>query len=244
MAVDTKSAPGTRESAAGTNEEQDQPAGSAAAPDPSGAQRTTPTDPDPVASDQQPVETEWRAKYEDTEAKRRDIQSERDQYKNLVAEREQQGQQLDRDWRAWIQRYAPDAYAKLAEYEQGRSGEQTAAKATLADSQGLILAEHRKGNHDFADYLEPIVEGGSRLDSRMIETHRKNFERFRGNGSNNGTSNGNGNGAPAAEPPKTPTPPRVLGGGAPPVEAPPVWKPGQPLNPRKLIAEGLKNRGK
>lgn len=243
MAVDTKSAPGTRESAAGTNEEQDQPAGSAAAPDPSGAQRATPTDPDPAASDQQPVETDWRAKYDDTEAKRRDIQSERDQYKNLVAEREQQGQQLDREWRAWIQRYAPDAYAKLAEYEQGRSGEQTAAKATLADSQALILAEHRKGNHDFADYLEPIVEGGSRLDSRTIESHRKNFDRFRG--SSNGNSNGNGGStAEVTTTTKSAAPPRVLGGGAPPVEAPPVWKPGQPLNPRKLIAEGLKNRGK
>lgn len=184
----------------------------------------------------------WKARHEDTEAKRRDIQS---KYDKLVNEHgpEQTKQRLaalDGGWRGWIQRNAPEAYEKLQAHEkqqgQARDGEQ----ATRAASERVILGVYRSGDAEFADYLTDLVESGARITAQSLDRHRETFTKYRGNGHANGSGNGAGDGA---KPPKADTapaaPPRVPGAGRPNVEAAPAWD-GKSWSPRRYMDDGLK----
>lgn len=189
--------------------------------------------------DEQP--DDWRAKYEDTEAKRRDLQSARDR---ATAERDEargQIQALDSAWRAYIARNAPELAAKMAEAERSTAGDRSSAKSSEAASLAVINGVYREGNREFAQYLEAIVEDGARLTPQSLDRHRATFDRIRGNGATT-SNNGNGGTEPPKSAPKSAAPPRIAGAGSPPAAPPPVWKPGDPMNPKGLIAAGLKSR--
>lgn len=182
------------------------------------------------------TEQDWKAKYEDAEQKRRDTQSKLDKAANGSKEHEGALRTLDAGWRGWIERNAPDAYAKLQAFEQKQGETRSGEQSVRAQSDRVINGVYREGEKAFGDYLTDLVDSGARITPQSLERHRATFDKYAGNGH----ANGNG-AAPAAKPAAAapPGPPRVAGGGRPSVEAPPAWKPGDPINSRKYLTEGL-----
>lgn len=182
---------------------------------------------------------DYKAKYEDTETKRRDIQS---KYDKLAKEHgpeatDRKLKQFDEAWRQWIQRNAPDAYEKLSVAERERGQAREGERNARARSDSTILGVYRDGDKAFGDYLTDLADGGATISPQSLERHRETFNKYRSN------SNGNGDGKPAAkgdEPPK-PAPPRTPGAGRPAVEAAPAWD-GKTWGSRAYLTEGLAKR--
>ena len=184
--------------------------------------------------------TDWKAKYDDAETKRRDIQSKHDRLVNGAKEHEQALANLDTGWRRWIEKNAPDAYAKLTEFEQRRGQQREGERAAQGQSAQVILGVYREGDKAFGDYLSAIAEDGAKITPQSLERHRETFESIRGTRAASSSANGNGSGSEQPKPKgdEPPAPPRMAGGGRPAVTAPPAWD-GKTFSPRKYLTEGL-----
>lgn len=177
--------------------------------------------------------TDWKAKYEDTENKRRDTQSKLDKATNGSKEADTKLANLDQGWRGWIERNAPDAFAKLQAFEQKQGETREGERSVRSQSDSVILGVYREGDKAFGDFLTTLAESGARISSQSLDKHRETFDALRGS---HAAGNGNGEAAPA--PAAKPGPPRVAGAGRPSVEAPPVWD-GKTFSSRKFLNEGL-----
>ncbi len=238
---DTPAAATPNPSDSAPTEQPAAPAAGASAPAPA-EQPAADAPADGQASDQ-PQETveELRAKFQDTELKRRDTQSRADRAEARVKELEEgTGQslsKLDRDWRAYIERNAPELYEKLTGAERSRDEATTTSAASAASSLAVINRIYRDGDSQFAQFLETLQEDGVKITTQSLSKHRETFNRLRGPAS--GSGNLNGAPAPVAAS-ATPAPPRIPSGGRPTVEAAPAWKPGEPFKSRDLMTRGLK----
>jgi|SRR6266850_312166 len=178
---------------------------------------------------------DWKARYEDTETKRRDTQSKLDKRANADKEYEQNLRSLDTGWRGWIERNAPEAHAKLVAHEESQGKAREDGRNARSRSDSVILSVYRDGDKAFGDYLTDLADSGATISSQSLERHRETFSKYAGSGAQNGSGD-------AAAPPKTPSapaaPPRSPGAGRPQVEPPPVWD-GKTFASRKYLTEGL-----
>lgn len=188
--------------------------------------------------------TDWKAKFEDAENKRRDTQSKLDKHANAIKEHEAGLTNLDRAWRGWVERNAPDAYAKLVAHEQSQGKAREDGRTARSRSDSVILGIYREGDKAFGDYLTDLADSGATITPQSLERHRETFKKYAGAGAQNGHSTAP---APAATTTTTPpSPPRNPGAGRPAVEAAPAWD-GKTFSSRKYLTEGLEKgdtRGK
>jgi chromosome segregation ATPase len=230
-------------------EQPDQEQDGAAEAEPPAPDKADETDAD-QAADREKAEaepTDWKKKYDDTEKKRRDIESDRDQLRNRIKEVEGVATTTANWWRNLVREHAPELYEKVTDAERKAGEGNRQVQQTKDSSMAVIARVYREGDKGFGDFLTTLVEDSDvRVSFQSLERHRKTYEALRGT-----QASDNGKGAGEAAPARTgasatpaaggsSSPPRVPAAGRTPTDvgaAP--WKPGEPFDVRGNLSRGL-----